>query len=47
MPGWGCCQCNTYNSFVHLNCRHCGHERCPPEPEKKDEDEKDLKLAWN
>lgn len=46
-PGWGCCQCNTYNGFQRMECKNCDHVRCPPEPEKKDEDDKDLKLAWN
>lgn len=43
-PGWGCCQCNTYNGFHRLECKQCSHERCPPEPE---EDDTEPKLAWN
>ncbi|MAG26467.1 hypothetical protein CMI47_13035 [Candidatus Pacearchaeota archaeon] len=30
MPGWGCCECNTYNGNPRLVCKvpSCGHERC-------------------
>lgn len=28
MPGWGCCQCNTYNGEHRPACKYCGHERC-------------------
>ena len=27
-PGFGCCQCHTYNGDQRTNCKHCGHVRC-------------------
>lgn len=28
MPGWGCCQCNTYNGNHREKCKFCEHVRC-------------------
>ena len=27
-PGWGCCQCHTYNGAGRIKCKACGHEPC-------------------
>ena len=27
-PGWGCCECATYNGLQRAQCRNCGHARC-------------------
>jgi predicted metal-binding protein len=27
-PGYGCCQCQTYNGNQRTHCKHCNHERC-------------------
>lgn len=26
--GWGCCNCNTYNSNYFAACKYCEHKRC-------------------
>lgn len=43
-PGWGCCNCKTYNVGALVRCKYCGRARCvadtggvptelrPPEP---------------
>lgn len=28
VPGWGCCQCRTYNGYQREACRACGHRAC-------------------
>ncbi len=28
LPGWMCCQCNTYNGLQRHDCKHCEHDRC-------------------
>lgn len=35
MPGWGCCNCRTYNSNFHKECRVCSHKRCDIDPANK------------
>lgn len=30
-PGWGCCNCRTYNGEQFEDCKHCGHLRCDKE----------------
>lgn len=27
-PGWGCCECKTYNGIQWEQCKYCSHERC-------------------
>lgn len=27
-PGWGCCQCRTYNGEQRHVCKVCKHQRC-------------------
>ena len=27
-PGWGCCNCKTYNNILRAECKYCTHERC-------------------
>jgi hypothetical protein len=36
LPGWGCCQCRTYNGLQRPFCKICGHDCCEemPKPEK-------------
>ncbi len=29
-PGWGCCQCRTYNGFQRYVCKSCSHPACFP-----------------
>lgn len=28
LPGWGCCQCHTYNGLQRKVCKLCGHKPC-------------------
>jgi hypothetical protein len=28
LPGWGCCQCHTYNGYQREACWNCGHVPC-------------------
>lgn len=28
MPGWGCCECRTYNGLQRINCKICGRSSC-------------------
>lgn len=28
MPGYGCCQCKTYNGNNRSTCKTCNHQRC-------------------
>ncbi len=28
LPGWGCCQCLTYNGLQRQACKACGHMSC-------------------
>jgi hypothetical protein len=28
IPGWGCCQCQVYNSYERKVCKCCGHVPC-------------------
>lgn len=30
IPGWGCCQCKTYNGLHRFVCKYCEHEVCEP-----------------
>lgn len=46
MPGWGCCQCRTYNGIQRNACKHCGHERCD-EPEEEDIESEGLSKDLN
>ena len=32
LPGWGCCQCRTYNGLQRSRCKICGHECCTAKP---------------
>ena len=32
LPGWGCCQCRTYNGLQRDFCKRCGHECCVAKP---------------
>jgi hypothetical protein len=34
-PGFGCCQCRTFNGDQRVECKNCKHPRC-------DSDNKDL-----
>jgi hypothetical protein len=36
LPGWGCCECRTYNGLQRDQCKRCGHACCvaKPLPEK-------------
>lgn len=36
VPGWGCCQCRSYNGLQRHTCRVCNHRCCveKPLPEK-------------
>lgn len=36
LPGWGCCQCHTYNGLQRKACKHCRHKPCIelPKPEQ-------------
>lgn len=27
-PGWGCCECHTYNGLQRHKCKFCGHLPC-------------------
>lgn len=27
-PGWGCCNCRTYNGDQRTECKVCKHKRC-------------------
>lgn len=27
-PGWGCCNCKTYNGFQRKTCKQCEHPPC-------------------
>lgn len=27
-PGWGCCNCRTYNGDQRSECKVCKHKRC-------------------
>jgi hypothetical protein len=35
MPGWGCCQCKTYNSEQRQYCKNCTHICCFKEADTK------------
>ena len=37
-PGWGCCQCKTYNGDQRVECKMCKHPRC----DKVEDDKKKL-----
>ena len=28
VPGWGCCQCRSYNGYQRPLCRYCNHPHC-------------------
>ena len=30
-PGWGCCNCRTFNGDQRAECKHCKHKRCDKE----------------
>jgi len=30
LPGWGCCQCGTYNGYQRSRCKICCHPHCYP-----------------
>jgi hypothetical protein len=32
-PGWGCCQCHTYNGETRATCKACSHRRCSIVPD--------------
>jgi hypothetical protein len=32
LPGWGCCQCLTYNGLQRDACKICGHPCCTEKP---------------
>lgn len=32
MPGWGCCECRTYNGLQRDQCKRCGHPCCTEKP---------------
>jgi len=34
MPGWGCCQCKTYNGEQRLACKQCRHPYCGAKAEE-------------
>ena len=34
-PGWGCCNCRTYNGEQFEDCKHCGHKRCDKETDNQ------------
>ena len=38
MPGWGCCQCHTYNGEQRLECKECAHPCCADKDEESDKD---------
>lgn len=47
-PGYGCCQCKTYNGNQNLNCRYCGHRRCDEVGQAfEDLDEDDIEDIMN
>lgn len=53
-PGWGCCNCRTYNGNQRPECKLCGHTRCDHPAIKKilvleepdDAEEDDLPSNW-
>lgn len=36
-PGWGCCQCQTYNGIHRNSCKNCDHEPCYSNGENTDD----------
>lgn len=32
LPGWGCCECHTYNGLQRDRCKMCGHVCCVEKP---------------
>lgn len=35
MPGWGCCQCRTFNGEQRTECKWCHHKRCDHNPDNR------------
>lgn len=36
VPGWGCCQCKTYNGLQRDDCKLCGHACCVKKPKPEE-----------
>lgn len=34
-PGWGCCNCRTYNGDQREACKVCQHKRCDKNPHNR------------
>jgi len=43
VPGWACCQCNTYNGYQREACRNCGHSPCYETSSKEGREALELK----
>jgi hypothetical protein len=44
VPGWGCCQCKSYNGYQRDVCRGCNHAHCYDTTGLRGEEAAELKL---